>query len=784
MHEWLKKNNYPLPHNITLHESVLTEDDEEPNEDAPVYDYTQDDSMLSRMKRKYGNSRWGQILQNRWKDLGKVVDQMSSEERAEKLRQNSWNDTYRDMRKLSREKSKENMFKTDIKQVANPYKDQSPLEPRMVYNDLRSGMGDFLDDKDSYNTRIKELRKNNTSRLKKDDKEKSEKTEAIDNNQLDNNEVWYLEYQTNIPEEKSYLNSAWREADLLSDNLENAAKFISRDNAMAELQELYAFRQTAFPFKPITTDTFEECGVACATTTGALGSAVQHVCNKKKEESFDEDVEQLDEVRRTDVKDRSALNKELIKIANIKDFNGNIIGKAGKKIYEYADANELGFSEDEDGDITFTQDGKTFKVADTLKNRRVALNITTDQPIGMIDTTGKVRSLRGKEIGYSDTREAAKNRGIDLDKLDVISTEDDTYQFDQKAGAHWRNDVNAVKFMDKNGSIRDKYADAWHEVSKDNQKLRANPELLQTMFGGYFEKGKIVDPELFKKRVLEINDTLGLAFNAEDEMFSPRLMKDKQRQEYEKWRDTYYKPFFNASRRKNKAADKINADRENFAKEQDEWRASANDRAEQEQSIQYFVKDMQDANQQFINGEIGGKDLRNKFASIASNDAIPTHIKNKLANDTYQAFASYDDDMADMFKDLNSQYFPQNESILTEDDTPADFADGPTNIASNMASATTGAADTADTSTTDVIPDAGLDDYGPEELAGAPSFGDINIGGSMGNPEDEEVSMPQTENKRIIDVLVNEADPSQIKLKVKNMDTGEIEVKDLAEIDI
>ena len=32
---------------------------------------------------------------------------------------------------------------------------------------------------------------------------------------------------------------------------------------------------------------------------------------------------------------------------------------------------------------------------------------------------------------------------------------------------------------------------------------------------------------------------------------------------------------------------------------------------------------MQDANQQFINCEIGGKDLRNKFASIASNDAIP-----------------------------------------------------------------------------------------------------------------------------------------------------------------
>ena len=788
LHEWLKKNNYPLPKNIKLHESVLSEDNEElsPDEEAPVYDFSNDDSQLSRLKNRYKNTRWAQIIGKRWGDLGKVIDVMTPEERAEQQRQNSWSDTYKSINKMSREQDQENRWKAGIKQVKNPYGD----EPRLVWNDLRSGMGDFLGDADAYKQHVDQMKKDKADkaaaeRKAKKDAEKAAKeqtkTEALDDNQLDNNEVWYLEYQTNIPEEKSYLNKAWKESDLLTDNLDQAAKFISRNNAMAELQELYASRQTPFPFKPIIGNEFEECGVACATTTTGLGSAVQYVGNKK--ESLKED--DLEEAQRFDQRDKSKLNKELIKIANVKDFAGNIIGKAGKTIRELADANEMNFSYDENGNIVFTQNDKQFKVADEIANRRIALDAINSQPIGMIDTTGKVRNLRGKEIGYSDTREAAKNRGIDLDLLGTQADADDNFQFTQKAGSHWRNDANAIKFMDKHGNIRDKYADAWHSVSKDNEKLRANPELLQNMFGGYFEKGQVLDPETFKQRVLEINDTFGLELNPEEPMI-PSQMKagGKQQQEFYKWRDNYYKPLFNASRRKNKATDKINADRDNFAIEQDEWRASANDRADQEQSIQYFINDMQDANKQFVDGKISGKDLKNKFNAIASNDAIPTHIKNKLADETYKAFASYDEDMADMWKELNNQYFSQQESVLTEDDTPADFADGPTNITSDMSSATSQASNTTDTQT-DASPE-GLDDYGPEDsgMGDAPSFGDINIGGGAGAGPDEETPMPTTENKKIVDILVNEADPTQIKLKVKDLDSGKIEIKDLDEIDI
>lgn len=804
LHEWLKKNNYPLPKNIKLHESVLSEDNEElsPDEEAPVYDFSNDDSQLSRLKNRYKNTRWAQIIGKRWGDLGKVIDVMTPEERAEQLRQNSWSDTYKNINKMSREQEKMARQKTGVEQGANPYKDQSPLEPRLVWNDLHSGMGDFLGDQKAYTQQIDQLKKDRADkaaaeRKAKKDAEKAAKeqtkTEALDDNQLDNNEVWYLEYQTNIPEEKSYLNKAWKESDLLTDNLDQAAKFISRDNAMAELQELYASKQTPFPFKPITGNEFEECGAACATTTAGLGSAVQYVGNKK--ESLKED--DLEEAQRQDFKDRVALDRELIKIANVKDFDGNVIGKAGKTIEEYAANKELGFDDQKDpqGYVTYTtEDGKDIRISDNVLNRRIALDIVTGQPMGMIDTTGKVRNLKGnKIIGYSDTREAAKNRGIDLDKLSVDSKHDDNFQFTQKAGQQWAGKrdsitnkyVNKIGFFNpETGEIKNKYKDAWSELTKDNAKLRNNPEIMHDMFTDYIKDGKPIDSETFKKRVLEINDIFGINLSPEDEIIPSKMKKNgPQQQEFYKWRDNYYKPLFNASRTKNKATHKINADKDTFSKEQDEWRASANDRTDQEQSVQYFINDMNDKTEQFANRKIGGFDLVNSFKDFANNDAIPTRIKSSMAQKIYTTIEDEQGpDMANMFKMINKDLFNQQESVLTEDDTPADFADGPTNVASDMSSVTSQASSATDTQA-DASPE-GLDDYGPEDsgMGDAPSFGDININSGAG--PDEEAPMPATENKKIVDILVNEADPTQIKLKVKDLDSGKIEIKDLDEIDI
>ena len=104
------------------------------------------------------------------------------------------------------------------------------------------------------------------------------KKESAEDNQITDNEIWYLEYQTNDVNDNHYLNSNWRNEDLISDNLETAAKFTSREDAMNELQELYSVKKLPFPLKPITGLNMNECGVTCA----GLGSAVQYVGNKKK----------------------------------------------------------------------------------------------------------------------------------------------------------------------------------------------------------------------------------------------------------------------------------------------------------------------------------------------------------------------------------------------------------------------------------------------------------------------------------------------------------------------
>ena len=86
-------------------------------------------------------------------------------------------------------------------------------------------------------------------------------------------------------------------------------------------------------------------------------------------------------------------------------------------------------------------------------------------------------------------------------------------------------------------------------------------------------------------------------------------------------------------------------------------------------------------------------------------------------------------------------------------------------------------------------PDLDMNTDIPSNDAPDLNFGDISISGGNGNygPEDTEEnpmpSIPQDEYK-IIDVLINDTDETDIKVKLQNMETGEIEIKELSEIDI
>ena len=123
---------------------------------------------------------------------------------------------------------------------------------------------------------------------------------------------------------------------------------------------------------------------------------------------------------------------------------------------------------------------------------------------------------------------------------------------------------------------------------------------------------------------------------------------------------------------------------------------------------------------------------------------------------------------------------------LVEDDTPADFATG-SPISSDMDAATTDTTASSADSGMDPTSDMGVDFAGEAEQNG---FGDVDISVGGGySPEDEvndEQAMPAPNmpEYKIIDVLTNEDNPNDVKVKVQDVDTKKSEIKNLDEIDV
>ena len=142
--------------------------------------------------------------------------------------------------------------------------------------------------------------------------------------------------------------------------------------------------------------------------------------------------------------------------------------------------------------------------------------------------------------------------------------------------------------------------------------------------------------------------------------------------------------------------------------------------------------------------------------------------------------SNYDLDL--LKKDLST-----NQKVLTEDESPQDFAsnidlnlstDGSENSSENTSEAP------VDTNST---PDIDLDSN-PESADSGDNFGDINIGnmGEYGpdteNGEQSQVPTEPEKTERIIDVLENEN--GDLEVKVQNEDTKKVTTKKLYEIDV
>lgn len=172
--------------------------------------------------------------------------------------------------------------------------------------------------------------------------------------------------------------------------------------------------------------------------------------------------------------------------------------------------------------------------------------------------------------------------------------------------------------------------------------------------------------------------------------------------------------------------------------------------------------------------------------SISSLGSAVQYTANKplKENDTLKQTI---DGIFDKFKQKKSE-------VLTEDETPADFASGNTGSSININSGdtTTG----TDTTTPDLDIAGGdatqsNDTDAMNDLAGPDVGGDVNINmPSLDySPEGEEdqtdpsLAEPEPEYE-VIDVLMNTKDNSEIRVKLRNLDTGDIEIKPLSEIDV
>lgn len=172
---------------------------------------------------------------------------------------------------------------------------------------------------------------------------------------------------------------------------------------------------------------------------------------------------------------------------------------------------------------------------------------------------------------------------------------------------------------------------------------------------------------------------------------------------------------------------------------------------------------------------------------IDANDMVVNMWKTLKYNNVEESAKKFNDFHNKFITNITST--ENDQQILTEDDKPEDFATnlgGTTDTGTNTTSQTS----KIDSTATDSSPDI---DFTADDGSTAPesNFGDINVnvGGDYG-PDDggEDIeggmtAVPEPEY-RVIDVMVNDENESEVKVKLQNIETGEIEIKNLNEIDV
>jgi len=130
--------------------------------------------------------------------------------------------------------------------------------------------------------------------------------------------------------------------------------------------------------------------------------------------------------------------------------------------------------------------------------------------------------------------------------------------------------------------------------------------------------------------------------------------------------------------------------------------------------------------------------------------------------------------------------------LVTEVDSPSDFSMGgsdtnaTTNTSTGTDTASTNTSSTSSTTSTNTSSDDSTVDLGfnSGDSGGAglsPTY-DVDVDMEDENPENQQNVVPAAPKYKILDVIFDEDDDLNTKVKIQNIDTGKVEIKNLDEI--
>ena len=493
----------------------------------------------------------------------------------------------------------------------------------------------------------------------------------------------------------------------------------------------------------------EECGAACATTTASFSPAVTYTANKRENCTTDDEEFKIEEELLSEKKDDPFYDESK------KGYNGYPGTPFENKIYKTPYERGAEFlawfqdvepSADENNNIIYDKYNPERKVKNLDKNRYLNDISTMDG-----DTLEKLY-----QYAINDTY----NDAINMKAFHILDGQDKAFKSDGFVGLK--------KFYDKEGNIVNK-EELVTAVEILNKKTNAG-------FNPNFPIYKIKSAK--DQTNLQALKNLGQYFK--DQNWYPKTTGyAKARMDY--LRNNQYKdpversarPLADQPKEKNTMSaiskDIFTLDASETLKQLD--KAYDNNTLDENK----FLKDLM----QQIKATKEKDEMRlylDDLVDLLKNGDVDSELEGGQLSDkgidTIEAWSKF----------LESSDINENLE-LKEDDSPEDFATNLDVDLNNLNSDTSSDKD-------DSIESLDIPDIDSSEME-QPDFGNISNTLNLGDygPDDDDTeeeienNIPE-ENYRIVDVLANDSDPSDINVKLQNIETGKIQIRKLYELDI